>query len=100
MNSAVTRVRTIHRGYRGANHPVLREEDGAVETTNMNHAFAVDGESLPGSIEETHRSLFDGTNCGIAVNGKRAFGVQYHPEASPGPQDSSYLFDKFVGGLL
>ena len=99
MNSAVTRVRTIHRDHRGANYPVLCKEDGAVEITGMNHGFAVDGESLPEGVEKTHRSLFDGTNCGIAVKGKRAFGVQYHPEASPGSQDSFYLFERFVGLL-
>ena len=65
----------------------------------MNHGFAVDGATLPDSVEETHVSLFDGSNCGIAMSGKRAFGVQYHPEASPGPQDSFYLFEKFVGTL-
>lgn len=64
----------------------------------MNHGFAVDAASLPENVEQTHVSLFDGTNCGIAIKGKRAFAVQYHPEASPGPQDSFYLFEKFVGG--
>ena len=89
----------MHQGHRGANHPVLRKADGVVEITSMNHGFAVDGASLPEGVEETHVSLFDGSNCGIAVKGKRAFGVQYHPEASPGPQDSFYLFEKFVGML-
>ena len=82
-----------------ANHPVQRLEDGVVEITSMNHGFAVDNSALPDTVEETHVSLFDGSNCGIAVKGKRAFGVQYHPEASPGPQDSFYLFEKFVGML-
>ncbi len=89
----------MHQGHRGANHPVKRLEDGVVEITSMNHGFAVDGASLPEGVEETHVSLFDGSNCGIAVKGKRAFGVQYHPEASPGPMDSFYLFERFVGGL-
>jgi carbamoyl-phosphate synthase small subunit len=95
----------MHQGHRGANHPVQRvgegwgETSGLVEITSMNHGFAVDVDTLPETVEQTHVSLFDGTNCGIAITGKRAFGVQYHPEASPGPQDSFYLFEKFVGGL-
>ena len=89
----------MHQGHRGANHPVKRLADGVVEITSMNHGFAVDGASLPGSVEETHVSLFDGSNCGIAVKGKKAFSVQYHPEASPGPMDSFYLFERFVGML-
>ena len=89
----------MNQGHRGANHPVLRKADGVVEITSMNHGFAIDGASLPEGVEETHVSLFDGSNCGIAITGKRAFGVQYHPEASPGPQDSFYLFEKFVGML-
>ena len=89
----------MHQGHRGANHPVKRLEDGVVEITSMNHGFAVDGSTLPEGVEETHVSLFDGSNCGIAIKGKRAFGVQYHPEASPGPMDSFYLFERFVGML-
>ncbi|MBS3930242.1 MAG: glutamine-hydrolyzing carbamoyl-phosphate synthase small subunit [Sphingomonadales bacterium] len=89
----------MHQGHRGANHPVKRLEDGVVEITSMNHGFAVDGASLPDGVVETHVSLFDGSNCGIAVKGKKAFGVQYHPEASPGPMDSFYLFERFVGML-
>jgi carbamoyl-phosphate synthase small subunit len=89
----------MHQGHRGANHPVKRLADGVVEITSMNHGFAVDGATLPEGVEETHVSLFDGSNCGIAVKGKRAFSVQYHPEASPGPQDSFYLFERFVGML-
>jgi carbamoyl-phosphate synthase small subunit len=89
----------MHQGHRGANHPVKRLEDGVVEITSMNHGFAVDGATLPDGVEETHVSLFDGSNCGIAIKGKRAFGVQYHPEASPGPMDSFYLFERFVGML-
>ncbi|PZQ20434.1 MAG: carbamoyl phosphate synthase small subunit [Sphingopyxis macrogoltabida] len=93
----------MHQGHRGANHPVQRVggdfADGVVEITSMNHGFAVDATSLPAGVVETHKSLFDGSNCGIAITGKQAFSVQYHPEASPGPQDSFYLFEKFVGGL-
>jgi carbamoyl-phosphate synthase small subunit len=93
----------MHQGHRGANHPVQRVggdfSDGVVEITSMNHGFAVDASTLPGGVVETHKSLFDGSNCGIAITGKNAFSVQYHPEASPGPQDSFYLFEKFVGGL-
>jgi carbamoyl-phosphate synthase small subunit len=95
----------MHQGHRGANHPVQRvgsgwgESEGLVEITSMNHGFAVDAATLPPEVEQTHVSLFDGTNCGIAIKGKKAFGVQYHPEASPGPQDSFYLFEKFVGML-
>ncbi|WP_379921518.1 glutamine-hydrolyzing carbamoyl-phosphate synthase small subunit [Erythrobacter sp. R86502] len=95
----------MHQGHRGANHPVQRVGEGwgatsgLVEITSMNHGFAVDAATLPDNVEQTHVSLFDGTNCGIAIKGKRAFAVQYHPEASPGPQDSFYLFEKFVGGL-
>lgn len=96
----------MHQGHRGANHPVQRvgegwgETSGLVEITSMNHGFAVDVTTLPENVEQTHVSLFDGTNCGIAIRGKKAFAVQYHPEASPGPQDSFYLFEKFVGGLV
>jgi carbamoyl-phosphate synthase small subunit len=89
----------MHQGHRGANHPVKRHADGVVEITSMNHGFAVDNAALPEGVVETHVSLFDGSNCGIEIAGKRAFGVQYHPEASPGPQDSFYLFEKFVGML-
>ncbi len=89
----------MHQGHRGANHPVKHLEKNVVEITSMNHGFAVDAASLPANVVETHKSLFDGSNCGIAFTDKNAFGVQYHPEASPGPQDSFYLFEKFVGGL-
>jgi len=89
----------MHQGHRGANHPVKRIDDNVVEITSMNHGFAVDAASLPEGVIETHVSLFDGSNCGIALTGKNAFSVQYHPEASPGPQDSFYLFEKFVGSL-
>ncbi|WP_296679882.1 glutamine-hydrolyzing carbamoyl-phosphate synthase small subunit [Novosphingobium sp.] len=97
--AAGARTTKMHQGHRGANHPVKRLEDGVVEITSMNHGFAVDNAALPAGVEETHVSLFDGSNCGIAVKGKRAFGVQYHPEASPGPMDSFYLFERFVGML-
>ncbi len=97
--AAGAKTTKMHQGHRGANHPVKRLEDGVVEITSMNHGFAVDGATLPEGVEETHVSLFDGSNCGIAVKGKRAFGVQYHPEASPGPMDSFYLFEQFVGML-
>jgi carbamoyl-phosphate synthase small subunit len=97
--AAGAKTAKMHQGHRGANHPVKRLEDGVVEITSMNHGFAVDNAALPEGVEETHVSLFDGSNCGIAIRGKKAFGVQYHPEASPGPQDSFYLFEKFVGML-
>ncbi|HWT13015.1 MAG TPA: glutamine-hydrolyzing carbamoyl-phosphate synthase small subunit [Allosphingosinicella sp.] len=93
------RTAKMHQGHRGANHPVKRLADGRVEITSMNHGFAVDRESLPDGVRETHVSLFDGSNCGIELTDRPAFSVQYHPEASPGPQDSAYLFDKFVSGL-
>ena len=89
----------MNQGHRGANHPVKRVSDGVVEITSMNHGFVVDRETLPGNVEETHVSLFDGSNAGLSVKGKKAFSVQYHPEASPGPHDSYYLFEKFVGML-
>jgi carbamoyl-phosphate synthase small subunit len=89
----------MHQGHRGANHPVKRVEDGRVEITSVNHGFAVDAESLPESAVATHISLFDGSLAGLALKDKPAFSVQYHPEASPGPQDSHYLFERFVGQL-
>ncbi|HEY0447468.1 MAG TPA: glutamine-hydrolyzing carbamoyl-phosphate synthase small subunit [Allosphingosinicella sp.] len=89
----------MHQGHRGANHPVKRLSDGRVEITSMNHGFAVEKETLPANVRETHISLFDGSNCGIELTDRPAFSVQYHPEASPGPQDSTYLFEKFVGQL-
>ncbi len=97
--AAGARTMKMHQGHRGANHPVKRLETGVVEITSMNHGFAVDAATLPANVVETHVSLFDGSNCGIAFTDKQAFGVQYHPEASPGPQDSFYLFEKFVSGL-
>jgi carbamoyl-phosphate synthase small subunit len=86
----------MHQGHHGANHPVKDLVTGKVEITSMNHGFAVDRASLPGDVEETHISLFDGSNCGIALKDRPVFSVQYHPEASPGPRDSHYLFDRFV----
>ncbi len=86
----------MHQGHRGANHPVKRLDDGAVEITSMNHGFAVDAETLPANARATHVSLFDGSNCGFELTDQPAFSVQYHPEASPGPQDSHYLFETFV----
>lgn len=97
--AAGARTIKMHQGHRGANHPVKRIGDNVVEITSMNHGFAVDAATLPEGVVETHVSLFDGSNCGIALTGKKAFSVQYHPEASPGPQDSFYLFEKFVGSL-
>ena len=97
--AAGAKTTKMHQGHRGANHPVKRLEDGVVEITSMNHGFAVDNTALPDNVVETHVSLFDGSNCGIAIKGKKAFGVQYHPEASPGPQDSFYLFERFAGML-
>jgi carbamoyl-phosphate synthase small subunit len=93
------RTMKMNQGHRGANHPVKRLSDGVVEITSMNHGFVVDRETLPDNVEETHVSLFDSSNAGLAVKGKKAFSVQYHPEASPGPHDSYYLFEKFVGML-
>jgi carbamoyl-phosphate synthase small subunit len=86
----------MHQGHHGANHPVKDHTTNKVEIVSMNHGFAVDSESLPNGVEETHVSLFDGTNCGLRVVGKPIFSVQHHPEASPGPQDSHYLFQRFI----
>jgi carbamoyl-phosphate synthase small subunit len=87
----------MHQGHRGANHPVKRLSDGAVEITSMNHGFALDAATLPANAKATHVSLFDGSNCGFELADQPAFSVQYHPEASPGPMDSHYLFEKFAG---
>jgi carbamoyl-phosphate synthase small subunit len=86
----------MHQGHHGANHPVKDLLTGKVEITSMNHGFAVDRASLPNGVMETHVSLFDGSNCGLALEGKPVFSVQYHPEASPGPRDSHYLFKRFT----
>jgi carbamoyl-phosphate synthase small subunit len=93
------RTSKMFQGHRGANHPVKRLSDGRVEITSMNHGFAVEREGLPDNVRETHVSLFDGSNCGIELTDRPAFSVQYHPEASPGPQDSFYLFEKFVEAM-
>ncbi len=87
----------MHQGHHGANHPVKDFTTNKVEIVSMNHGFAVDQKSLPQGVVETHVSLFDGSNCGIALEGRPVFSVQHHPEASPGPQDSHYLFKRFVG---
>jgi carbamoyl-phosphate synthase small subunit len=89
----------MFQGHRGANHPVKRLSDGRVEITSMNHGFAVERQGLPENVRETHISLFDDSNCGIELTDRPAFSVQYHPEASPGPQDSFYLFERFVSSI-
>jgi carbamoyl-phosphate synthase small subunit len=86
----------MHQGHHGANHPVKDMTTGKVEITSMNHGFAVDKTTLPKNVEQTHVSLFDDSNCGIALSDKPVFSVQYHPEASPGPRDSHYLFKRFT----
>jgi len=83
-------------GHHGANHPVKDKATGKVEIVSMNHGFAIDAKTLPMHVKETHVSLFDGSNCGLEVDGRPVFSVQYHPEASPGPQDSHYLFERFA----
>ena len=87
----------MEQGHHGANHPVKDLTTGKVEIVSMNHGFTVDRDSLPGPVVETHVSLFDGTNAGLALKGKPVFSVQHHPEASPGPTDSLYLFERFAG---
>jgi carbamoyl-phosphate synthase small subunit len=89
----------MDQGHHGANHPVKDLTTGKVEIVSMNHEFSVDRDSLPDAVEETHVSLFDGTNCGIALKGKPVFSVQHHPEASSGPIDSLYLFDRFADSM-
>jgi carbamoyl-phosphate synthase small subunit len=93
-----TTVKMNH-GHHGANHPVKDLETGKVEITSMNHGFAVDAQTLPDGVMETHRSLFDGSNCGIRMTDRPVYSVQYHPEASPGPQDSFYLFERFADAM-
>jgi carbamoyl-phosphate synthase small subunit len=94
-------ARTIkmNHGHHGANHPVKDLETGKVEITSMNHGFTVDTQTLPDGVVETHVSLFDGSNCGIRMADRPVFSVQYHPEASPGPQDSYYLFERFAAAI-
>ncbi len=89
----------MNHGHHGANHPVRQNETGTVEITSMNHGFAVDAQTLPEGVIETHVSLFDGSNCGIRVADRPVFSVQHHPEASPGPQDSNYLFQRFAQAM-
>jgi carbamoyl-phosphate synthase small subunit len=89
----------MNHGHHGANHPVKDVETGKVEITSMNHGFTVDSQTLPDGVLETHISLFDGSNCGIRMATRPVFSVQYHPEASPGPQDSYYLFERFVAAI-
>lgn len=90
------KTKKMPQGHHGANHPVKDFITGKVEIVSMNHGFAVERDSLPENAVETHRSLFDGSNCGIALTDRPAFSVQHHPEASPGPQDSHYLFSRFI----
>ncbi|OUS21119.1 carbamoyl phosphate synthase small subunit [Litorivita pollutaquae] len=89
----------MNHGHHGANHPVQDKDTGKVEITSMNHGFAVDSQSLPEGILETHVSLFDGSNCGIRMKDRPVYSVQHHPEASPGPQDSFYLFERFAAHM-
>ncbi|MBV9219389.1 MAG: glutamine-hydrolyzing carbamoyl-phosphate synthase small subunit [Methylobacteriaceae bacterium] len=98
MMALAVGARTVkmHQGHHGANHPVKDFTTGKVEIVSMNHGFAVDTTTLPPNARETHVSLFDGSNCGIELTDSPAFSVQYHPEASPGPRDSHYLFGRFV----
>ncbi len=86
----------MHQGHHGANHPVMDFTTRKVEIVSMNHGFAVDRDSLPANARETHKSLFDGSNSGLELTDRPAFSVQHHPEASPGPKDSHYLFQRFT----
>ncbi len=90
------KTKKMAQGHHGANHPVKDLESGKVEIVSMNHGFTVDAQSLPKGVKQTHVSLFDGSNCGLSVDGRNVFSVQYHPEASPGPMDSHYLFERFA----
>jgi carbamoyl-phosphate synthase small subunit len=89
----------MHHGHRGANHPVKELATGKVEITSQNHGFVVEADSLPEGVQQTHVSLFDGGNEGLRVTGRPVFSVQYHPEASPGPHDSHYLFERFIAAM-
>ena len=93
------KTQKMNHGHHGANHPVKNLETGKVEITSMNHGFTVDSQSLPEGVMETHVSLFDGSNCGIRMTERPVFSVQYHPEASPGPMDSMYLFERFSAAM-
>ena len=90
------KTKKMHQGHHGANHPVKDYTTNKVEIVSMNHGFAVDADTFPDGVKETHVSLFDGSNCGLAVENRPVFSVQHHPEASPGPQDSHYLFTRFI----
>ena len=90
------KTKKMAQGHHGANHPVKDLETGKVEIVSMNHGFTVDADTLPANVKQTHISLFDGSNCGLRLEGAPVFSVQYHPEASPGPMDSHYLFDRFA----
>ncbi len=95
-NAIGAKTKKMRQGHHGANHPVQDLETRKVSIVSMNHGFTVDAATLPANAKETHRSLFDGSNCGLALTDRPVFSVQYHPEASPGPQDSHGLFDKFM----
>lgn len=97
--AAGAKTKKMQQGHHGANHPVKDLVTGKVEIVSMNHGFTVDGDNLPDNVEETHVSLFDGTNSGIRLKDAPAMSVQHHPEASPGPEDSFYIFRRFVEGL-
>ncbi|MHA7873232.1 MAG: glutamine amidotransferase-related protein, partial [Hyphococcus sp.] len=97
--AAGAKTKKMAQGHHGANHPVKDLATGKVEIVSMNHGFTVDAETLPENVEQTHVSLFDGTNSGITLNDAPAMSVQHHPEASPGPEDSFYIFKRFVEGL-
>ena len=101
MLSLALGARTVkmEQGHHGANHPVKDLTTGKVEIVSMNHGFTVDRDSLPAPVMETHVSLFDGTNAGVALKDRPVFSVQHHPEASPGPTDSLYLFERFAGHM-
>ena len=99
-NAIGARTRKMRHGHHGANHPVLDVDTGTVSIVSMNHGFTVDASTLPANARETHRSLFDGSNCGLALTDRPAFSVQYHPEASPGPHDSYLLFDRFLNLIM
>lgn len=93
------KTKKMRQGHRGANHPIKNLLTGKVEITSQNHGFVVDDDGLPDDLEVTHRSLFDQTIAGIACKNGNAFAVQYHPESSPGPHDSHYLFTQFAAML-